>query len=407
MKYILPILISIALLASCSNSKKTDGNTSVQKDTIKEPVKVYGFILDSFDIEHDEVKRNMNLSDILNEVGVSASNIYKLAQLTDSVFDVRRFRSGNTYALFYKQGDTTNALQYFVYEIDEVEFLVMDVRNANNFNVYKDKKEVKIVEKSGSGVIESSLWNAMAGNNLPTMLSLELSDMYAWTVDFFGLQKGDAFKVVYEEQFVDSTSIGVKSIKYAMFTHMGEDIYAIPFEQDSIVAFFDSVGNSLRKAFLKAPLKYSRISSGFSHARRHPVLKIVRPHHGVDYAAPAGTPVMSIGDGTVIKKGYSGGAGHMVKIKHNSTYTTAYLHLSRYGDIKVGSRVAQGQIIGYVGSTGLSTGPHLDFRVYKHGSAINPLKLESPPVAPVKQEDIARFNVVRDSLITQLNKISF
>jgi murein DD-endopeptidase MepM/ murein hydrolase activator NlpD len=178
--------------------------------------------------------------------------------------------------------------------------------------------------------------------------------MYAWTIDFFGLQKGDSFTVVYNEQFVDSTSIGIERIKYAEFTHIGEKIYAIPFEQDSVVDFFDAHGESLRKAFLKAPLRFSRISSRFSHARKHPVLRIVRPHHGIDYAAPTGTPVRTIGDGVVVKKGYYGGGGNMVKIKHNSTYTSAYLHLSKYNkNAQVGKRIKQGDIIGYVGSTGL------------------------------------------------------
>ena len=227
-------------------------------------------------------------------------------------------------------------------------------------------------------------------------LAVELSDIYAWAIDFFGIQKGDQFKVIYEEQFVDSQSIGISEIYAAVFTHNGHDFEAYNFEQDSTESYFDNEGNSLRKAFLKAPLRYSRISSRFSHSRMHPVLKIRRPHHGIDYAAPTGTPVVSIGDGKIIKKGYQKrGGGRYVKVKHNSVYTTVYMHFSKFAKgISVGSFVKQGQTIGYVGSSGLATGPHLDFRVYKNGSAINPLRMESPPVEPVADDNKARFEKV-------------
>jgi len=407
---ILLLFISIAsiILTSCNgNSDKQKANLeNTDSLEVVEPKLVYGIDIDSYYIVHEDVQKNNNLSDILNEAGLGTSDIFKLVEVADSVFDMRKFRVGNAYALFYPENDSLQALQYFVYEINDIDFLVMDVRDKENYKVYTDKKEVKVFEKQGAGVIESSLWNAMAAKGIPTELSLELSEVYAWTIDFFGLQKGDSFKVVYTEEFVDSLSIGVKEIKYAVFNHLGENIYAIPYMQDSIVSFYDSSGVSLRKAFLKAPLRFSRISSHFSNARRHPVTRKVRPHHGVDYAAPLGTPVVAIGDGTVVKKGYSGGAGHMVKIKHNSTYTTAYLHLSKYGaGVNVGSRVSQGQVLGYVGSTGLSTGPHLDFRVYYNGSAINPLTLKSPPVEPVKESEMPIFKAKRDSLITVLNKL--
>jgi len=241
------------------------------------------------------------------------------------------------------------------------------------------------------------------------MLALELSDIFAWTIDFFAIQKGDRFRVIYDEQFVDSTSIGIGEIYAVQFDHYSEPNYAFRFLQDDRYDYFDEKGTSLRKAFLKAPLKFSRISSRFSSGRMHPVLRIRRPHHGVDYAAPKGTPVMSIGDGTVVAKAYQkGGGGNYLKIKHNSVYTTTYMHLSGYAKgIASGSRVKQGQVIGYVGATGLATGPHLDFRVAKNGSLVDPLKVKAPPVEPVKEENMARYNQVKDSLLNELLKISW
>jgi murein DD-endopeptidase MepM/ murein hydrolase activator NlpD len=211
-------------------------------------------------------------------------------------------------------------------------------------------------------------------------------------VDFFGLQKGDSYKVVYEESFIDEKSLGVGKIYGAQFTWTGKTTTAVPLIQEDKETFFDCDGNSLRKAFLKAPLQFSRISSRYSSSRFHPILRIRRPHFGVDYAAPVGTPVLAIGDGKIISAGIENGSGKMVKIVHNSVYTTAYLHLSRFGSgVFPGAFVKQGDIIGYVGSSGLSTGPHLDFRFYKNGSPVDPLSIEAPSVEPVSEDNKARF----------------
>jgi len=231
-----------------------------------------------------------------------------------------------------------------------------------------------------------------------------LSDVFAWTVDFFGLYPGDKFRVMYDELMIDSTSIGIGTIYAAWFEHRGEMNYAFRFEQDSAYSYWDEKGNSLKKSFLKAPLRFSRISSRYSGSRMHPVLKIYRPHTGVDYAAPAGTPVVAIGDGAVVEKGYNHAAGNFVKIRHNSVYTTGYNHLSRFGKgIEKGVRVKQGDLIGYVGSTGYATGPHLDLRFWMNGKAIDPLKVKSPPVEPIKPENMIRFTFERDSLLSMLD----
>ncbi|MFO7869275.1 MAG: peptidoglycan DD-metalloendopeptidase family protein [Bacteroidales bacterium] len=402
------IFTSIFLLYSCFQTEKNYATLEDELDTISEKKLqlLYGIDKERYEVIQKNVPRNTFLSDILKSTGLSNAKIHEVVVSLDTIFDVRKIKSGNTYTSFIEKKDSVNSLAYFVYEINMTDFFVCDFSQTDTVISYIDSKDIKKQEQAVKGTIETSLWNALEDKNVPPTLSLELSEIYAWTIDFFGLQKGDSFKVVFTENFVDSVSIGIDRIKYAEFTHLDDNIYAIPFEQDSIVDFFDSTGASLRKAFLKSPLRFSRISSHFSHARMHPVLRRVRPHHGIDYAAPTGTPVRSIGDGVVIKKGYYGGGGNMVKIKHNSTYTSAYLHLSRFNkNAQLGQRVKQGDIIGYVGSTGLSTGPHLDFRIYKNNSPINPLTLKSPPVTPVKEENKDAFSIVRDSIISILQNI--
>jgi murein DD-endopeptidase MepM/ murein hydrolase activator NlpD len=376
---------------------------TIEKKHIETPQTVYGIPVDLYIIEKSSIKPNISLSVLLSKLNIPNKKIHELVLKANDVFDLRKIRAGNTYQIF-RSKDSTKKVNYLVYEQSPAEYIVFDF--SDSLNVKKEHKPVKSMVKKSTGIIESSLWMSMLDNNINPLLSIELSDIYAWTIDFFGIQKGDAFKVFYREDFVDSTSLGIKQIYAAKFIHNGKDIYAIPFYQDSVLSFFDADGKSLRKAFLKAPLKYSRIASRFSNSRLHPILKIRRPHHGVDYSAPIGTPVHAIGDGVVIKAQYSGGAGNYVKIRHNSIYTTGYMHLSKYGKgIKTGKFVKQGDIIGYVGSTGLSTGPHLDFRVWKNGTNINPLKLDAPDVAPIKPENMEFFNKIRDIWVAKLDNL--
>jgi len=257
-------------------------------------------------------------------------------------------------------------------------------------------------------IILPSLWNSMVEQQADPNLANELSEIYAWTIDFFGLRKGDTYKAIYEQYFVEDKYIGLGKIIAANFYHLGEDHYAFYFEQNNAGDYFDEEGNSLQRTFLKAPLRFTRISSGFSHSRMHPVLKIRRPHHGVDYAAATGTPVYTVGDGVVSKKGYQKrGGGNYVKIKHNGTYSTTYMHLSGYAKgINVGKKVKQGDLIGYVGSSGLATGPHLDFRFYRNGKAVNPLKVESPPSKPIDPDYQIRFDSVANHYTVILDSIN-
>ncbi|PTN08652.1 M23 family metallopeptidase [Mangrovibacterium marinum] len=373
---------------------------------VPEPVFKFGLPVDSFQIDAGTIKRNQNLSDILLPYGVSYQTIAEIAQKSKTIFDVRKIKQGNNY-FFFCTPDSTSEAKYWIYEADPIEYVVFQL--TDSLNIYKGEKPISRKIKTASGVINSSLWNALKDNDMNPVLAIELSEIYAWTIDFFGIQKGDKFRLIYEENYVDSIPVGINAIYACQFQHQNEDFYAFQFEQDSITSFYDDQGKSLKKAFLKAPLKFSRISSRFSRSRLHPVLKIRRPHLGIDYAAPTGTPVQSIGDGVVTRKGYQArGGGNYVYIKHNSVYTTCYMHLHNFAKgIAPGVRIRQGQVIGYVGKTGLATGPHLDFRVFKNGSAMDPLKVKAPPVEPVKEALMPQYTQLKDSLMTRLQAIPF
>jgi murein DD-endopeptidase MepM/ murein hydrolase activator NlpD len=385
------ILLGLIGLAACKKTTTTGEQTSEEEVVIRTE---FGLPIDSFRIDTFVVKDGETLGGMLGKLGASQKQINQITLLPSSTFDVRTIRAGKTYYAFY-QKDTTGVekLQYYIYIASIREAIVLHF--ADSIQVEKQVKEIIHKERSAQAVIESSLWNAMVGNNLPIELALELSEIYAWTIDFFGLQKGDSIRVYYDEQYVDTTRIGIGRIYAAEFYHGKVWQEAYWFEAENTRNYYDSKGNSMRKAFLKAPLSYKRISSGFTYKRLHPVHKVYKPHTGVDYAAPMGTPVMTIGDGTVIQREYRGGGGNTVKIKHNATYTTAYLHLSKFADgLKVGQHVKQGQVIGYVGSTGTSTGPHLDFRVWKNGTPIDPLKMDSPPAEPIPAQLKDTFSTI-------------
>lgn len=393
------IYIVLVLLGLCGCGQRTDGghgDACESGDSVLVRYE-YGLAIDSFRVDTGYVREGETLGGILRKCGATREQLTHVLSLDREQFDVRTIRAGKRYLACYQPD---SVLLYWIYQPDIKTAKVLHL--TDSLHVEHHEKPVEIRARYAEATIESSLWNAMITNGLPADLALELSEIYAWTIDFFGLQKDDSIRVYYEEQYVDSTRIGIGHIYAAHFYHGRRWQDAYWFENEDIRGYFDGDGNSLRKAFLKAPLNYKRISSHFSYARKHPVLKIVRPHTGVDYAAPTGTPVVSIGDGVVIEKGYKGGGGHTVKIRHNSTYTSAYLHLSKYGkDLRVGSHVSQGQVIGYVGSSGTATGPHLDFRIWKNGCPIDPLKMESPPVEPVP----AAYRTAFDSVVETYNQV--
>jgi murein DD-endopeptidase MepM/ murein hydrolase activator NlpD len=403
------ILFLSVVVFSCQNkTEKRAKEDVVVPDTLVplEPVLKYGIPVDSFSLVEGVIRSDQYLSEILNNNGVGMVTIDKLARKSKPVFDVRKIRSGQKYTVF-QTADSLQEARYFVYENSPTEYFVYEL--FDTLRIYRGEKEVVAHRRTAQGVIETSLWNTMEDNNLDPIMALDLNDIFQWTIDFFAIQKGDRFRVIYDELFVDSTSIGIGEIYAVEFEHYGSENFAFRFFQDERYDYFDETGMSLRKAFLKAPLQFSRISSRFSNSRLHPVLRIRRPHHGVDYAAAKGTPVVSIGDGTVVARAYQkSGGGNYVKIKHNSVYTTTYMHLSGFGKgITTGRRVKQGQIIGYVGATGLATGPHLDFRVAKNGSYVDPLKVKAPPVEPIKDENLPEYMILKDSLVNELQKIEW
>lgn len=407
-KYILEISLAIASAIIIFLSFSKTGITNEQREVIftesAPPIieLAWGFPKDSLQIDTFNVRRNQNLSDILRPKGITAYQIDRIAKNSKGVFDVRKIKSGNNYYLLNK--DTTETPEVFIYKESAVNYVVFDF---DSLTVYRGEKKIDTIQQKVSGIIESSLWNAFADNGASPYLAVELSDIFAWTVDFFGIQKGDHFKVLFDELYVEGEYAGIGQIYATSFNHRGEEISAYYYSNNEQEGYFDDEGNSLRKAFLKVPLKFSRISSGYNLNRMHPIHKYRRPHPGIDYAAPKGTPVHSIGDGTIVKKAYQkGGAGYYLNIKHNSVYTSQYMHLSRYAKgIAPGVRVKQGQVIAYVGSTGGSTGPHLDFRIKKNGSYVNPMKVKAPPVEPISELNTPSFNHLRDSLAIILQDI--
>ena len=393
--FILFVFLAFALvLASSGCKRKVQDNETEIVEEVKDTLPPMGFWPDSLDLAEEVVRNGESFTVLMNRLGLSMNDAMKVAQACDTVFDVRKMRAGNKVQAYY-QFDTTGtgstdgpALKYVVYERNKIDRVIF--RTSEPFKVWSWTKPVESTREYADVTIKSSLWNDMLAAGISPQLIVPLSEIYAWSVDFFGLQPGDRFRVLYEQRKCDDEIIAVDTIYYAEFVRDGKMIPAIMFDQgDNGNLYWNEKGESLRKAFLKAPLKFTRISSGFSYHRKHPVTGKVRAHTAVDYAAPTGTPVMTIGDGTVISAGWTNGGGNTVKIRHNSVYTTSYMHLSRYGaGIKAGARVRQGDVIGYVGSTGMSTGPHLDFRVWKNGSPINPLKMDSPPSEPIKPENM-------------------
>lgn len=404
MRYRFYTLLILSLLFFACKDKNANNNSSSENDSTSVNAvshsKIIKYGVDVTDLIESEntISPGHSLSNILSSSGADANSINNLSLIPDSILDPRKINAGNKYTI-YNVNDSAHTLRYFVYHKSKQDFVVLEFLEDTIIASIFSKPAISKKRVSGA-VITSSLWNAISDSELDINLALKLSDIYAWSIDFFGLQKMDSFIVYYSELYIDNEPIGIDSIYSAIFYHANHPYYAIYFEKEDIKGYWDLEGNSLRKAFLKAPLSFSRISSHFTYARKHPIYKTVRPHTGVDYAAPAGTPVMSIGDGVVIAKGYKGGGGNTIKIRHNSVYTTAYLHLSKFAsNIKEGTHVSQGQVIGYVGSTGSSTGPHLDFRVWKNGEPINPLKLESPPVEPIPDNLKAEFDSIKIPLI--------
>lgn len=386
---------------SCSSDRVDEDPIEV---AMEETYSLFGIEYKDGDYVIDEgtIEPGQTISSIFAKYGVSPAVVDRTAKKADSVFSLRNIRAGHDYTCFISP-DSTNRLVHFIYEQNLTDYLVISFQD-DEIEVYKECKDITLKRQKHTGEIKSSLWNSMIDAEMPVVMALELEKIYQWSIDFFGLQEGDKFTVIYDEKFVDSTSVGVGMVWGVEFNHSGKVYNAIPFKQGEKIEYWDEMANSLRKSMLKAPLQYTRISSRFSHGRMHPILKIRRAHHGVDYAAPSGTPVHSVADGTVTFRGWDGGGGgNTLKIRHASGLVTGYLHLRGFAKgIVVGSRVSQGDLIGYVGSTGMSTGPHLDYRVWQNGTAIDPLKITAEPAEPISKDNMANFEMVKDRVLAEL-----
>jgi murein DD-endopeptidase MepM/ murein hydrolase activator NlpD len=403
-------LCSIFSLSNCKNNDQTLDFKELSKKVIDYPhfKKIHGFSVKEFIIDSNTVKNGQSFSQILQEHKVSYEKIHKLGTDFRSIYDIRNIFPGDKYYTVFRRD--SNVLSNLVYQHSLTEIIVISFLDSLRIKKIKKTVERRILKVGGK--ISTSLWQSLIDKKLSPALVSKIASLYSWTIDFFDIQPNDSYKIIYESRYVDNKFLATGDIKAILFNHKGKDFYAFKYLPVSkkVENYFNETGESMQRALLSAPLEYKRISSKFSHRRLHPIKKIYRPHYGVDYAAPSGTDVVSTGDGKVIFAARSRGAGNMIKIKHAfGNVVTKYLHLLKFEKgIKVGSYVEQGEKIGEVGSTGLSTGPHLDYRVYINGKPQNPLKLNVPSKDPIQEDlkaqyslDIAEIKSSLDSIIVQ------
>lgn len=391
------LVTSISIVFTSCNSQDTENFT--------DPCLVlYDICTEDYKVERGELESGQTLGEVLYINHTDNGRIDQIVRASKGIFDFRKAKAGNKFTVLCSN-DSIQKAQYFIYEMSSIDYVVFDIRDT--IDVFLGQKEVEVKTREASGKIKSSLWNSLVENKMSPALVMELSSIYAWTIDFFRIQKGDYFKVVYEEKYVEGEFIGIGRVYAALFNHANEDFYAFYFEEEENYGdYFDDKGAALRKAFLRAPLNYSRISSSFSMRRKHPVTGRIKAHLGTDYAAPTGTPILSTANGTITEARYKRNNGNYVKIRHNSTYSTQYLHMSKIkSGIRPGIYVKQGEVIGYVGSTGLATGPHVCYRFWKNGRQVDPYKQKLPPSKPVKKENLEAYTMLKDSMMNVIQSI--
>ena len=409
-KFLITFLILTVLFQSISSCKKSDKlENKVIKDKIIDlpPNMKYGFNLNDFIVKKKKIKRGDTFGSILEENFIDYPEVHKILQKIKTQVSVKKLQIGKPYTLLFSK-DSIKAPKIFIYQKDIQGYTIVQLRDS----IYglKKNKPVRTVQMEASGTIESSLYQTMLDNGYNEALTYYLSDIYAWTIDFFRLQKGDRFKIIYTEKFVDDTiSIGIKKIKAASFEHKGQIIEAYEFQTDStkgIIDYFDQYAKNLRRAFLKAPVSFGRVSSRYNLKRRISFYGRVKPHKGTDFAAAVGTPIMTTANGTVIKSSYSKGNGNYVTIKHNNKYSTQYLHM-RKRKVKVGQYVKQGDVIGWVGMTGYTSGPHVCYRFWKNGRQVDPFKQKLPEAKPISKSLKNKFLTYVKPIKNQLNCIVY
>ncbi len=393
---------------ACNEDMKEEAVSREDVAEVKKPpvVKEYGFVLNDFEVVRDTIDPGDSFGYILDQHGVSRGKVHQIATTLKDTFNPARIRAGKKF-LILKEKDSASTPKYFIYENDRVNYTVIDL---DSISAYRDKRPVTIKKREVSGIVNSSLTESIQDAGLSQLVTFELANIYQWTIDFFRLKKGDQFKMVYNERYIDDTVfVGVENVEAAVFKHGGRPYYAFSYEADSInneISFYDEEAKSLQSFFLKAPLKYSRISSRYTKRRFHPVQKRWKAHLGTDYAASTGTPIMSTADGTVIASGYTSGNGNYVKVRHNSKYTTQYLHMSKR-NAKQGQSVKQGDVIGYVGSTGLATGPHVCYRFWVNGKQKDPYRQQLPTAKHIEEENKEEYLAAIQPLKEKLDSIPY
>jgi len=373
----------------------------------KKVKKLFGYNLDNFKVIKQTIKRGETFGTILDHFHVWTPKIYKIANTVKPNFDVTRLRAGNNYTILAAK-DSTEKAEVFIYQHDLVNYSIINFKDS--IYTQKIKKKVTTKTKKAAGIITSSLSKSLNQKHINPSVANELSEIYAWSIDFFRLQKNDKFKVIYEQRYInDTVPVGIGKVKAAYFEHVGKPFYAFNYVPDSITGiseYYDDKTNNLRRAFLKAPLKFSRISSRYNLKRKIKLYGRVKPHLGTDFAAPIGSPIMSTANGQVIASKYRGGNGNYVKIRHNATYTTQYLHMKKR-KVKVGQYVKQGDIIGWVGMTGNTSGPHVCYRFWKNGKQVDPLKQKLPAAKGMKKEIQEKYLTYIAPIKKELDAIAY
>ena len=402
MNRILSFFLFSLFLISCSKAEKKEVQKKVKEKIITE----FGYTLNNYNVKKSKVKNGDSFGSILERNNLYYPQIYNIVQKVKKVYDIRKINIGKHYTILSSK-DSLNTPQVFIYQPNKIDYVVVSL--TDSLWAEKKSKAVKIKEFEAEGIITSSLSETMEKQKLSPLLSNELSEIYAWTIDFFRLEKGDNFKIIYSAKYIDdSIYVGLNRIHSAFFEHRGKPFYAIEFETDpkrGIVEYFDENGKNLRRAFLRSPVQFSRVSSRYNLKRRIAYYGYrIRPHKGTDFAADVGTPIRATASGTVTKSSYTRSNGNYVKIKHNGTYSTQYLHMDKRG-VKVGQFVKQGDYIGTVGMTGNTSGPHVCYRFWKNGRQVDPLKQKLPEAKPISKELKERYMVHMDPIKKQLDAI--
>ena len=401
------ILFTILIFLFSCGEKNSQTKIEIKKEKV---IKEYGYTLNNYNVKKDTIESGDSFGLILENNNLFYPKIYDIVQEAKKVFDIRKINIGRPYTILSSK-DSLNKPLVFIYQPNPIDYIVVSL--GDSLWAEKKQKEVKLVEFEAMGTIKSSLSETMQELKLSPLLSNELSEIYAWNIDFFRLEKGDNFKILYTSKYVDdSIYIGLNRIHNAYFEHRGKPFYAIEFQTDSIKGmyeYFDDKGKNLRRAFLLSPVQFSRISSRYNLRRKIAYYGKVKPHYGTDFAAPIGTPIRSTAAGRVVKSGYTRANGYYVTVSHNATYSTQYLHMRKRG-LKVGTYVEQGDKIGEIGMTGFTSGPHVCYRFWKNGRQVDPLKQKLPEAKPIsdilKQKYLAYMRPIKvklDSMESNLN----